>query len=282
MKGLIVTADDFGAAVEVNEAIERAHCDGILTATSLMVSGPAAADAVARAKRLPSLRVGLHIVLTEGRPTLPADAVRDLIGEDGLFRSDMAPLGAAIFFRPHVRRQMKNEVAAQFEAFAATGIKLDHVNAHRHFHLHPTIASAILEIGAGFGLRAARVPHEPLRVINTVEPGTVSLSDRALHPFTALLNARFRAAGLMVPDHVFGLKWTGMMTACRLRGLIDHLPPGLNEIYLHPAIEDAFAGSTPNYRYREEFAALTDDAVAAKARAAPLRLGGFADFPPRR
>ncbi len=63
MKGLIVTADDFGAAVEVNEAIETAHRDGILTATSLMVAAPAAADAVARARRIPSLRVGLHLVL---------------------------------------------------------------------------------------------------------------------------------------------------------------------------------------------------------------------------
>ncbi|MGC1233590.1 MAG: ChbG/HpnK family deacetylase, partial [Xanthobacteraceae bacterium] len=39
MRQLIVTADDFGAAVEVNEAVEIAHRDGILSATSLMVSG---------------------------------------------------------------------------------------------------------------------------------------------------------------------------------------------------------------------------------------------------
>ena len=59
-KRLIVTADDFGLSREVNEAVEQAHREGILTAASLMVSAPAAADAVARARRLPSLRVGLQ------------------------------------------------------------------------------------------------------------------------------------------------------------------------------------------------------------------------------
>lgn len=63
---LIVTADDFGLHGDVNAAVEQAHCDGILNAASLMVSAPAAADAVARAHRLPGRRVGLHLVLADG------------------------------------------------------------------------------------------------------------------------------------------------------------------------------------------------------------------------
>src|SRR5581483_10915639 len=77
VKALIITADDFGAAPEVNEAVELAHTNGILTAASLMVAAPAAADAVRRAKALPRLRVGLHIVLVEGRPALPPEQVPD-------------------------------------------------------------------------------------------------------------------------------------------------------------------------------------------------------------
>ena len=68
MKGLIVTADDFGAAPEVNEAVEIAHTRGILTAASLMMSGTAVGDAIARARRLPTLRVGLHLVLVDSPP----------------------------------------------------------------------------------------------------------------------------------------------------------------------------------------------------------------------
>ncbi len=282
MKGLIVTADDFGAAVEVNEAVEQAHRDGILTATSLMVSAPAAADAVARARRMPSLRVGLHIVLAEGRATLPARTIPDLVDRDGNFSNAMARSGVQIFFRPSVRRQLAEEVAAQFEAFAATGLKLDHVNAHKHFQLHPTIAGAILAAGRQFGMKAARVPREPMRIIDAVEPGSSTFADAALTPFTALLAARYRAAGVAVPDHVFGLKWSGAMTRDRLHGLVAHLPDGLSEIYLHPATSDSFTGSASGYRYCDELAALLDADVAAAARASSIRLGGFADFPPRR
>jgi len=78
VKQLIITADDFGAAVEVNEGVERAHRDGILSAASLMVAGAAAGDAVTRAKAMPQLRVGLHLVLVEGKPVLPASAIPDL------------------------------------------------------------------------------------------------------------------------------------------------------------------------------------------------------------
>ena len=130
MKRLIVTADDFGAAIAVNEAVERAHRDGILSAASLMVAGNAAGDAVTRARNLPSLRVGLHLVLVEGRPVLPVAAVPDLVDASGHFRTDMARAGAAMFFLPKVRRPLTAEIEAQFAAFDATGLRLDHVNAH--------------------------------------------------------------------------------------------------------------------------------------------------------
>ena len=75
---LIVTADDFGASFSVNEGIEQAHVHGILSAASLMVTGDAVEDAVARARRLPRLGVGLHLVLVEGRPALPPEQVPEL------------------------------------------------------------------------------------------------------------------------------------------------------------------------------------------------------------
>jgi chitin disaccharide deacetylase len=68
VKQLVITADDFGAAPAVNDAVEAAHLRGVLAAASLMVAAPAAADAIVRARRLPSLRVGLHLVLVEGTP----------------------------------------------------------------------------------------------------------------------------------------------------------------------------------------------------------------------
>ena len=134
-----------------------------------MVGAPATASAVLAARRLPRLRVGLHLTLTDSKPVLPASAVPDLVDARGRFRAHMARSGAAMFFLPHVKRQMRAEVRAQFEAFRATGLKLDHVNAHKHFHLHPSILRAILELAEEFGVRAVRAPFEPAAILAEVE-----------------------------------------------------------------------------------------------------------------
>jgi len=277
VKQLIVTADDFGAAAEVNEAVERAHRDGILSAASLMVAGTAARDAVARAKTMPKLRVGLHLVLVEGKPVLPAATVPDLVDSSGYFRTDMARAGAAMFFLPKVRAQLAAEMAAQFEAFAATGLKLDHVNAHKHFHLHPTIASLMVEMAASHGVKGARVPLEPQAVLARIEPRKASAVVALTTPFAKSLRRRFRRAGIAAPDQVFGLAWSGDMTGERLAGLIRHLPEGLSEIYTHPAT-GPYPGSAPGYQYEGELAALTDPRLPGLLAAFGVASGGFADF----
>ena len=278
MRNLILTADDFGAAVEVNEAVERAHRHGVLTAASLIVSGAAAPDAVARARQMPSLRVGLHLVLVEGRPILPARVVPDLVDAKGFFRSDMARAGAAMFFRPKVRAQLAAEIEAQFEAFGATGLKLDHVNAHKHFHLHPTIAALTVKAARAHGVKGARVPLEPRAVLCRIEPHHMTVTETLTMPFARALRARFRRAGIAAPDQVFGLAWSGAMTAVRLKGLLEHLPQGLSEIYCHPAT-GTYLGSAPGYAYIEELRALTDPDIPALIAAGDIRLGGFCDFP---
>ena len=277
MKRLIVTADDFGAAREVNDAVETAHRAGILTAASLMVAAPAAADAVARARRLPTLKVGLHVVLVEGRPLLPVSALTHLVDKQGLLRTDMAALGAEIAVNRVARRQLADEITAQFEAFRATGLTLDHCNAHKHFHLHPIVGGMLAEIGRRFGLRAARVPLEPGRVLRRIEPRTPRAAALLTAPLALMLRRRLRTAGLLVPDRVFGLQWSGAMTRERLIGLIENLPDGLNEIYLHPAT-GPYPGCAPGYRYHDELDALTAPEAIAACRAPDLRLGGFAEF----
>jgi chitin disaccharide deacetylase len=277
LKGLIVTADDFGAACEVNEAVETAHRRGILTAASLMVGAPAAADAVARARRLPALRVGLHLVLSQGRPMLPASAVGRLLGDDGCLRCDLVRLGTVIASSREARRQLAAEITAQFAAFRDAGLTLDHCNAHQHFHLHPLVGRLLCEIGPRFGLRAVRVPLEPARVLRQVEPHTGSAPGLLLLSCAWLLRRQVRAAELFAPDRLLGLEWSGQMTRQRLRALVRALPRGVSEIYLHPA-SGPFPGGAQGYRYREELEALTDPEVVAAARDPALRLGGFGDF----
>jgi hopanoid biosynthesis associated protein HpnK len=180
---LIVTADDFGLHQAVNEAVERGYRDGVLRAASLMVAAPAVADAVARAKQNPGLAVGLHLVLADGRAMLPPQRIPDLVDAHGMFNSDMVRNGFRFFFLPHVRKQFADEIRAQFEAFAATGLQLDHVNAHKHFHLHPTILSMMLSIGREYGMHAIRLPSEP-----GMGPW--------LRPWLALMRWRMKEAGI--------------------------------------------------------------------------------------
>ena len=275
MKRLVVTADDFGAAREVNDAVVCAHRDGVLTAASLMVAGAAADDAVARARTMPRLGVGLHVVLVDGQPVLPPERVPALVGADGCFRTDMVRAAIRIFASPAARAQLSAEIEAQFAAFAATGLRLDHVNAHKHFHLHPTIAGAIARIGRRHAMKAIRAPIEPKAVLRAIDgtragPGIETV-------WAKLVRRRMRRAGLIVPDAVFGLSWSGAMTTTRVRGLIERLPPGLTEIYAHPAT-GPYVGSASGYDYAGELAALTDSLTRDLIGQENISLGHFGDF----
>jgi len=274
---LIITADDFGLSEPVNAAIEAAHRRGILSAASLMVGAPAAADAVARARALPTLHVGLHLVLVDGDPVADRAQIPKLLDSNGRLRNDLARYGAQIAFSAALRRQIETEITAQFEAYRATGLPLDHVDGHRHFQLHPAVAAAIIRVGRRYGMRALRIPVEPWRIVAAIDPKTQRQVGRIVALFAAWLRRRVRGAGLTTADAVFGLAWSGAMTKVRVAALLGRLPPGLVEIYLHPAMTNTFAGAAPGYRYADEFAALCDSDCIAAARQSGYALGGYAD-----
>jgi len=242
-----------------------------------MVGGPASTDAVERARRLPSLKVGLHIVLVEGRSLLPPARVPALLDGSGHFHDNMARASLRIFLGRTVRRQLVSEITAQFEAYAATGLVLDHVDCHKHFHLHPTIARYVVEIGQRYGMRALRVPAEPAAVLRRIESRPRSPLSLLTSAYAARLMRRVRAHGLRTADQVFGLAWSGAVTEARLVALLEHLPPGTSEIYLHPATADSFPGAAVGYRYTDEFAALTAPRVVSAIAAHDIALRGYGD-----
>lgn len=261
LRQVILSADDFGLSEGVNEAVERACRDGVLTTASLMVAGPAAADAIRRARKLPQLRVGLHLVVIEGPAVGPVPGLVDAAGQ---FPSDQLRLGVDYFFRPSVRRHLAAEIRAQFRAFAATGLRLDHASAHKHMHVHPTVGRLMLEAGAEHGLPAIRVPAEPPGVMLACGAAQ-GVGDRALYAGTQFLRAQARRAGVRTNDYAFGLAWSGHMTSDRIIRLAGHIPLGLSEIYFHPATHhDALlARLMPDYEHAAELAALVDPAVRA-------------------
>ena len=267
-------------APEVNEAVEerasRRHPDGREPDGGRARRGRrgGAGQAYAGPARRPASGAG-------GRP--PGAAARAGAGSrrrPGFFRTEHgAGRASTSSSAPRCAASSKPRSRRSSPPSRPPGLPLDHVNAHKHFHLHPTIAGLMLRIGKRHGAKAMRVPLEPTGVLAAVETQSKGRAERD-PPWARLLRRRLGKAGITTPDQVFGLAWSGAMTAPRLAGLLAHLPEGLSEIYLHPAKAGGFPGAAPGYRYAEELAALTDPAVITAAGSTGIRRGGFADFLP--
>ena len=282
MRKLIVTADDFGLAQSINEAVEIAHRGGILSAASLMVAAPAAEDAVERARRLPTLGVGLHLALVDAAPVLAPHKVPHLVGPDGQFLRDPFTLGVRLFFDRATQQQAEAEIRAQLEGFHATGLPLDHVNGHHHFHQHPTVTGILIRLAKEFDIKAVRVPIEPAFVAWHAQREALFM--RWMHWLISAarllrMPARLTAAGIQHNDHVLGLFDTGDMTAARIDRYLAHLPAsGVTELYVHPASD-----RVPDHRDLpqaaariSEFLAISDPARRAHLQALGIELVTFA------
>jgi chitin disaccharide deacetylase len=282
-KKIIVTGDDFGLALPVNEAIVDAHRIGILTTASLMTGEPFFQDAVERAQQHPSLRVGLHLTLVEGRPTANPRQIPDLVDADGAFSTHLARAGFRFFFRPGIRKQLETEIRAQFEAFHRTGLKLDHANAHNHMHLHPTVLGLMLRAGKDYGLAAVRLPHEPplcsWRDSKTAR-GSIFASSIFLFPWMKLMKHLLRRAHVRYNDFFFGMADSGSMTLDRVLCILSNLPAGVTELGFHPATRRCaeIDRTMPNYRHEEEFLALTSGELRSAVQAANIQRIAFNDL----
>ena len=280
---LIITADDFGLTEEVNEAVEQAHRSGILTGASLMMTGAAVNDAVTRARRNPSLRVGLHVVTVDSGTVLPRDTVREIVDARGRLSGDLFAAGIRYFFRPAARRALRAEVLAQFEAFRATGLVLDHVDTHHHMVLHPTVLGIILEIAPRFDVRAIRLPSEPWRASRgspLVRRLAAAIRRIGLTPWIALVRLRLNRAGIRHNSEVRGLADTGSMDEATVLRLLDTVDRDDTEMFFHPASASSAPGSASCLAARQR--AELDALCSPRVRAAMQRIGmvrvGYGDL----
>lgn len=261
MKRLIVTADDFGRSVEINQAVEEGHTQGILTAAGLMVTEGAVDDAVERARRLPSLGVGLHVTLVDGIPALPPAQVPALVDERGLFTRELVKLGVRLYFSKAAQEQAKAEMRAQFELFKATGLPLAHVDFHHHYHQHPTVFDLVLDLAVEYGAPGIRIPWEPPLLSYRARGdrlGTRLFNGIFHRGRNRAMAAKARARGLVVNDRAFGINDSGQMDADKVASFLAVLPDGLSEIYGHPATSH-WSGARPmpaHYRIDDEYRAL--------------------------
>ena len=238
---LVVTADDFGRSASINQAVVRAHREGILTSASLMVNGDSFEEAVDLAKDNPNLGVGLHLTLMCGRPTLTAAEIPGLLARHDAFRDDPVRAGLGFFFRRGLTPQIQGEIAAQIRKFRQTGLTLDHVDGHLNVHLHPTVFRLLMEHAREGGFRTIRLTHESLRLSRRMTRGrwVYRLSHAAVF---GLLSEHARPIllrkGIRHTDAVFGLLQNGCINEDYLSKLIPALPPGDSELYAHPSLDE--------------------------------------------
>ena len=284
-KHLVVTADDFGMSIEVNEAVEEAHRNGILTNASLVVAGAAAADAIRRAKRMPGLGVGLHLAIF-GAPAQQSGEAQQMIAPDGENLGEKpVSTGIGIMFSPATRAAAKREIEAQFRAFGQSGLELGHLDGHWHCHQHPTILNLAIAAGRPLGLRAVRIPYEGLGWSHRVT-GHRRLGARIGHavshaPLAGFMRLRTKAAGLRANDHFFAKSDAGSVSGDQLLGLVQNLPDGVTEVGLHPSTRQRIGihSPPPDWDSTGELAALTDPRLRPEIERRGIILCRWADLP---
>lgn len=244
MRRLIVSADDFGLSSGVNAGILGAHRNGILTNAGLMVTGAACDEAARLARETPTLSVGLHLVLVQGRAAVLPPAIPRLVGADGMFRTSPVAAGFRYFFTPRIRAELAREIRAQLEAFSATGLPLSHVDGHLNVHVHPTVLNILLQFAPDYGIRALRLPREPLRTslrLDRRAPARKVAEAAIFRSLARYAAPRLAAHGIRWVDRVFGLHQSGHVTEAYLLGVLAALPRGTTEIYCHASHVDAEA-----------------------------------------
>jgi hopanoid biosynthesis associated protein HpnK len=271
VRRLIVNADDFGASSSINHAVIQAHSNGILTTASLMVNGDAAEEAITLAREYPSLGVGLHLSLCFGKSTLHPSSIPTLVDSTGEFSRSPVLAGMKYFFSPTAREQLALEIEAQFAKFHATGLPMDHLNGHLHFHLHPAIFSILTPLLSPYGVKAMRLTYDPGLV--DLPLGTGRWFYRLSHAFIFRFLAK-RARPLLLnrgiahTDFVFGLLENARVDEDYIVRLMRVLPGGDSELYSHPSLHE----------FRHEFDALVSPRVRSVISDENIKLIRYQDL----
>lgn len=250
---LLVTGDDFGLSPGVNAAIAASHREGILTSASVMVTGPALAEAVGLARELPALSTGLHLVLSghEVRAASKREQIPDLVDRDGRFSASPAWAGITdVLFWRRRGGQIEREIRTQIERFLETGLPLDHVDGHHHLHMHPLVFDVLLRCMEEYRVPWVRLMDEDAVGRSSRGPTTDDLVPAIFHALSRRVRARLnhgRRVG--ATDRVYGLRASGRLGADEIQRLLARTSARSVELYGHPN-RDTEAGRCEEAAFR--------------------------------
>jgi chitin disaccharide deacetylase len=236
-RDLIVTADDFGRSSDINQAVILAHRRGILTGASLMVNGRAAEEAVRLAHKHPTLAVGLHLTLVDGKSVLPHRNIPDLVDPFDNFSNSPIAAGFRYWADRQLHDQLLAEMTAQIDRFRSFELPLDHLNGHLNIHLHPTVLRLLVTHANTWGVDRVRLTRDPSAIDRQIgtNPWPYRLAHAAIFRIlTAHAIPKLRAHDIGFTDQVFGLLQSGRIDESYTQSLLARLPTGISELYCHP------------------------------------------------
>ncbi len=267
---LAVNADDFGFTSDVNRGIVEAHRNGILTSTTLMANGAAFEDAVRLTRETPTLDVGVHFVLVGG-PSVGSPS--------RLLPPTVAALVRAVAFGGI---DIAGELRAQIEKILAAGVRISHLDTHKHTHLLPPVLEQVAKLGAEFGVHWVRRPMDfPLHGSAADVPFSVRLASRAMGSLRRRFHRVLERHGCRTTDWFAGFQVTGRFDAEYLVSLLRNLPEGTTELMTHPGYcgEELQAARTRLKASRQaELAALTDARVRQTLRSEGIELKAYSQL----
>ncbi|PIS47309.1 MAG: hypothetical protein COT17_04140 [Elusimicrobia bacterium CG08_land_8_20_14_0_20_51_18] len=228
-KKIIVTADDFGLCESVNSGILDCCAAGAVSGVSVMPSGGAFREGMAKLSAFPDIGIGVHLCLNDETPASRPEDIPSLIGADGKF-----PSRRETFFRLLAGKLAPAEVyrewRAQIEAVLSLGFRPDQLDSHNHVHLFPGLFRIAEHLAEEFGIDALRFPTAPAAFAGGFGPVPA-----AKFLLAALLSGKKEELGLRkirTADRVFG---AGGLTLERLRSFAAAAPAGkVSEIIAHP------------------------------------------------
>jgi hopanoid biosynthesis associated protein HpnK len=250
-----------------------------------MPTAPAFHHALALARQLPRLCLGLHLTLAQGRAALPPRHIPHLADSQGNFSPNPVAAGWRYYFQPRLLPEIRRELAAQMEVALNTGLRFWFLNGHLNLHLHPRILPIVLDLAREYQLPAIRLCGEDWLATLALAPDQ-PLPKIAQGLIFTWLSRRARvladAAALAYNDHLFGLTHDGRMTEEHILGLISRLKPGVTEICFHPALDPdpELRHWGPAYRRAEELAALLSPRLQDALNAAGVALIDFRRLAP--
>lgn len=241
MGRLILNADDFGLTAGVNRAIIELHQAGVLTSATLMARAAATEEAIELARSTPTLGVGCHVVLVDGEPVLRAHDLPTLVDpRTGRFRPT---LGAFLhrFLTWRIRpSEIEAETAAQIALLQNRGLRLTHIDTHKHVHMFPSVLRPVLRAARAAGIRAVRNPFEPAWSLRATPnaPRLRRTEVGLLRMFEPTFRHIVEEEGFTTTDGAIGVLATGTLDLAALTSLLANLPAGTWELVTHPGYND--------------------------------------------